>query len=439
MMDAKESPWYKKLHWQIFAGMVLGAAIGIPVNILTSGGGMDPSVQAYLSKIGGEMGGLFLKLLKMIVVPLVMTSLITGVTNTGNMRGLGRLGWQAMVYYMTTSLLAILVGLVLVNAIEPGVDLDREELGSLASGQETSLIESVQDEKGLGTILWGLVSRLVPDNPVRAMAEGDMLSIIFFSLLFGVFVTLVGGQAGKRLSEFFSAAFEVMMAMTLFILYLAPLGVLGFVLHASVSQGAGVFKALGWYMLTVWIGLCVHAMITLPLLIRLLAARSAWRHAKNMSSALLTAFSTASSNGTLPLTMQCLEKRAGVENRISSFVLPLGATINMDGTALYEAVAALFIAQLYGFDLDLSQQLVVAITALLASVGAAAIPHAGLVMMVIVLEAVGLPTEAVGLIIAVDRLLDMGRTCVNVWSDSVAGLVLQRFQGGNAGLDLKKS
>jgi Na+/H+-dicarboxylate symporter len=220
-----------------------------------------------------------------------------------------------------------------------------------------------------------------------------------------------------------------MMRMTMFVICFAPIGVLGFMVYAAAGKGLDVFKALGWYAVTVSVGLVIHSCITLPILVYMLARRSPWEFAKAMSPALFTAFSTASSNGTLPLTITCVEERAGISNRISAFVLPLGATINMDGTALYEAVAVLFIAQLTGHDLSLAQQGVVALTALMVSVGAAGIPHAGTVMMVVVLSAVGLPIEFVGLILAVDRVLDMFRTTVNVWSDSTCCAVVARYEG----------
>jgi Na+/H+-dicarboxylate symporter len=228
--------------------------------------------------------------------------------------------------------------------------------------------------------------------------------------------------------RFFEGFFAVMMRLTLAVVALAPIGVFGFMLSASAGHGLAAFEALGLYALTVFAGLLLHAGVTLPTIVWVLAKRSPLQHAKTMTPALLTAFSTASSNGTLPLTMKCVEE-SGVPNEVSSFVLPLGATINMDGTALYEAVAVLFIAQVYGMDLSLGQQAVVALTALLASVGAAGIPHAGTVMMVVVLSAVGLPTTAVGLILAVDRVLDMCRTTVNVWSDSVAAVVVAKMAG----------
>jgi Na+/H+-dicarboxylate symporter len=256
-----------------------------------------------------------------------------------------------------------------------------------------------------------------------------ILGVIFFSLLFGVFITVVGGEHAAMLTGFFRAAFEVMMKMTMFIIKTAPVGVLGFMLYASAGAGIGVFIPLGWYMITVFLSLCVHAFVTLPLLLLLLARRSPLEYFKAMQPALLTAFSTASSNGTLPLTLASVEKRAGISNRISSFVLPLGATINMDGTALYEAVAVLFIAQATpDVDLGVAEQVTVAFTALLASIGAAGIPHAGTVMMIVVLGAVGLPLESVGLILAVDRILDMCRTSVNVWSDSTACAVVSRYE-----------
>jgi len=237
---------------------------------------------------------------------------------------------------------------------------------------------------------------------------------------------LVGGEHGKRLASLFESAFEVMMRMTAWVISLAPIGVACFMIYATSTQGIAVFATLAWYMLAVFTALVVHATVVLPLLVRTIGKRSPLEFARQMSPALLTAFSTASSNATLPLTIDCVERRAGVSNQTSSFVLPLGATINMDGTALYEVVAVLFIAQATGMELTIAQQVLVALTALIASVGAAGIPHAGLVMMAIVLQAVGLPLEAQGMIIAVDRVLDMCRTAVNVWSDSCGCVIVDR-------------
>ncbi len=366
-----------------------------------------------------RLGGLFLRMLQMVAVPLIVTSLITGVMGLGHADRLGKMFARTLFYYAMTSLLAIVTGLAMVNLIRPGLGGELNLPGGdvvVASGS-------------LGEVLFQQVETMIPKNPIAALAESNFLSIICFSLAFSIFALIVGGKTADTVREFFAAAFEVMMAMTMAIIQLAPLGVFFLMLYVTSTQGVEVFKSLGWYMLTVVCALAFHAMITLPLIIKFVARRDPLQFVQAMSPALLTAFSSASSNGTLPLTLASVEQRAGVSNRVSSFVLPLGATINMDGTALYEAVAVLFIAQLYhGVNLPLSDQLIVAFTALLASVGAAGIPHAGLVMMVIILQAVKLPVEMQGIIIAVDRVLDMCRTSVNVWSDACGCAVIAHFE-----------
>ncbi len=252
--------------------------------------------------------------------------------------------------------------------------------------------------------------------------------MITFSILFSVFVIRAADATRKTMTSFFEAMFEVMMGMTMFIIHLAPVGVLAFMTYAMASQGLEIFKTLAWYMLTVFLALCVHGLIVLPLLVKWLGKSSPWKLVRATSPALMTAFSTASSNAALPLTISCMKENTNVSNRTITFVLPLGATINMDGTALYEVVAVLFIAQAsVGFELTLMSQVIVAFTALLASIGAAGIPHAGLVMMAIVLQAVGLPLDAQGIIIAVDRLLDMCRTTVNIWSDICGCSVIEQL------------
>jgi len=373
----------------------------------------------YVAVWSKFVGDLFLRLLRMITVPLIVTSLVVGVSGLGQTRRLGSMFGKTLLYYVTTSLLAVSTGILMVNLVRPGVNAE------LPGGGQPDIL---QGEQSLADVFVNLVNSMIPPNPVHALAEGDFLSIITFSILVGLFIIKVGGDSGRRLQSFFQAGFDVMMEMTQAVIKLAPVGVLAFMLFATTTQGLEIFKTFALYMLTVFLALLFHAVITLPLILRFVARRSPWEYSKAMVPALLTAFSTASSNGTLPLTMTSVEERAGVSNRVSSFVLPLGATINMDGTALYEAVAVLFIAQSYTGGLTLGQQIVVAVTALLASVGAAGIPSAGLVMMAIVLQAVGLPIEAVGLIIAVDRVLDMGRTSVNVWSDSCGCAVLSRFE-----------
>ena len=469
------------LHWQILIGMIVGAAIGLLLNLSLSttdvtvseaipqhlskvelhdstntitittithdnvetvyeiGGKFDakyadlqsfkadqPSLhavfeshgQSWARQIGNlckRLGGLFLRMLQMVAVPLIVTSLTVGVMGLGQAERLGRMFRRTMLYYICTSFLAIVTGLIMVNLIQPGVGTGLNSQSPVAYATASS---------SLSEVLLGQLETLIPTNPIHSLAEGDFLSIISFTIVFAIFALMIGGKTATTISNFAQAGFDVMMKMTMAIIALASLGVMLLMLYVTATHGSAIFSSLAWYMLAVFLALVVHACVTLPLILKFVAGRNPWEFAKAMSPALLTAFSSASSNGTLPLTMANIEQRAGVRNQTSSFVLPLGATINMDGTALYEVVAVLFIAQLVGIDLTLADQLVVALTALLASIGAAGIPHAGLVMMVIVLQAVDLPVEKQGLIIAVDRILDMCRTSVNVWSDSCGCAVI---------------
>ena len=402
--------------------MGLGAALGLALNWAGAEGAVDSAIVSNVAMVGKKVGDLFLRLLQMLVVPLIVSSLITGVTGMGDLRTLGSIGGRAIIFYLTTSFLAILTGIFVVNLINPGVGA---ELALLEEGAAEGVV--AQAPGGIGLVLWEQLESLIPKNPLAAATRGDMLPVIFFALLIGVFIGIAEHREGSAdasvVRRFFSGLFDVMMQMTLFVVKFAPIGVFGFTLYAAAGKGPAAFQVLGWYVLSVFVALLIHATITLPTILRVFTGRSPIAYMRSMTTALVTAFSTASSNGTLPLTMQNVED-AGVRPQVTSFVLPLGATINMDGTALYEAVAVLFIAQVYGIDLTIAQQGLVALTALLASIGAAGIPHAGMVMMVVVLNAVGLPTSAVALILAVDRILDMCRTTVNVWSDSIAAAVV---------------
>lgn len=373
-------------------------------------------------QVGGwckKIGGLFLRMLQMVSVPLIITSLLSGILSLSGRQGVGSMFRRTLGYYLTTSLLAILTGLLLVNMLRPGLQTtDSTPAGnsSIDETHQTSLVD----------VMFAQIEAAIPSNPLAAITQPNFLSIIAFTIVFGVFAVRVGGTTATRIHELSNAGLEVMMAITTAIIRLAPIGVFFLITAVLATQGSSVFKSLSWYVLTVTAALLIHACITLPLILKFIAKRPPIEYARAMSPALLTAFSSASSNGTLPVTLTSVEQRAGISNRTGSFVLPLGATINMDGTALYEAVAVLFIAQLhYGYNLPLSQQVIVAITALLASIGAAGIPHAGLVMMVIILQAVGLPLEMQGIILAVDRVLDMARTSVNVWSDSCGCAVVE--------------
>ena len=398
-----------KLHWQIVIAFIFAILIGLFI----------PQQVDYVR----WLGDIFLRALKLIIVPLILTSIISGVTNLGGGQNLGRLGLKTISYYVLTSLFAILAGLALVNIIKPGIGAD---LGLKMDVPELAAISG-----GIGDI--GM--RIIPTNIFSALAEADMLAIIFFSILFGYFITKVEGKYSVFMIDLFNSGFEVMMKLTSFIIKFAPLGILGIVAGVVADQAADKSKLLnmvqhlGMYMLTVIGGLAFHGMITLPLILKFLAKADPFLHFKAMSLPLITAFSTSSSSATLPLTMEAVENNSGVPNKISSFVLPLGATVNMDGTALYECVAAMFIAQAYGIELTFIQQMIVVVTALLASIGAAGIPMAGLVMISVVLTAVGLPLEGVGLILAVDRILDMCRTTVNVWSDSCGAVTIAKSEG----------
>ena len=359
----------------------------------------------------------------MIIVPLILTSIVTGVANIGDAQDLGKLGLKTIVYYITTSLFAILTGLLLVNFIQPGVGAD---LGFSKS------IEGIDvSSQGLGNVLM----KMVPTNIFQALASADMLAIIFFSILVGFFLMKIAKEYKDPLLNLFNGGFELMMKITSFVIKFTPLGIFGIV-AAVVAEQAGdrqalldITQRLGMYMAAVLGGLFFHAFITLPVLLRLIGKVNPYKHFQAMTTPLLTAFSTSSSSATLPLTMDAVENNVGVSNKITSFVLPLGATVNMDGTALYECVAAMFIAQAYGIHLSFLSQIVVVFTALLASIGAAGIPMAGLVMITVILSAVGLPLEGVGLILAVDRILDMCRTTVNVWSDSCGSAIIAKTEG----------
>jgi Na+/H+-dicarboxylate symporter len=484
------SPFRLALHWQIFIGMIAGAIIGVSLNLFASSRSVrvtdglpdgftsmeivdtsgrvqiqmlqgdqvarelviDPTVAgddryrsldqlkakepeiamlyathggSWAQSIGGafkRLGNLFLRMLQMVAVPLIVTSLVTGVMGLSG-HAVGRMFSRTLFYYVSTSMLAIITGLVAVNLIRPGLR------GGIQVAGADQANKVVNEAPPLGGIIFNQIEAMIPSNPLGALVEPNFLSIIAFTIAFSIFALRIGGTTATRVQEAASTAFAVIMAMTTAIIRLAPIGVFFLMGYVTSTQGIAVFQSLGWYVVAVALALAFHAMVTLPLILKYVAKRNPREFAQAMSPALLTAFSSASSNGTLPLTMSCVEERAGISNRTGSFVLPLGATINMDGTALYEAVAVMFIAQLhFGFNLPLSQQVVVALTALLASVGAAGIPHAGLVMMVIILQAVNLPVELQGIILAVDRVLDMARTSVNVWSDACGCAVIETME-----------
>ncbi len=419
------------LHWQILIALVLAVIAGV----LTGKDAAIFSISFYA--IYAFLGSLFLNALKMIIVPLIVSSIIVGIAGIGGGRGLGRIGGKTLLYYVITSLLAILTGLVLVNLFTPGIinGVPLQSIFNLDSGAAAAVTERVAG-RGIADIADVFLS-MVPSNIIAAAANGQMLGLIFFSLVFGFFMTRINEAYAEAQFNFWHGLHETMLKITDWVMLFAPLGV--FALVAKVIAGmqgedlATLATSLGTFFMTVLLALAVHMFVSLPLLLKLVGRVSPRRHFRAMSPALLTAFSTASSSATLPMTMECVEKNAGVSNRTSSFVLPLGATVNMDGTALYECVAAMFIAQAYGIELSLTTQFLVVTIALLTSIGVAGIPAASLVAISIILAAIGLPAEAIGLILAVDRVLDMCRTTVNVFSDSCGAVIIASTEG-EAGL-----
>jgi proton glutamate symport protein len=370
----------------------------------------------------GWIGDLFMQLLRMIIIPLVLTSIISGVATVGGGATIGRLFTKTLGYYVLSSSFAVVTGLLLVNLIRPGVG------STLAASAVHELPELATPSSPID-----LLFDIVPQNVVQAAANADMLAIIFFSIVFGAAISVLPERSRTTLTNLFDALFQAMMRLTNGIIFFLPLGVFGLIAAMVGTTGFGAFRALAWYVITLGSGLTLHLLVGLPLLLILLGRISPKIHFANMREPLLVAFSTSSSGATLPVTMAVVEEKVGVSNRVGSFVLPMGATVNMDGTALFECVGALFIAQVLGFDLTLVQQLIVVLTAILASIGAAAVPSAGLVVIFIVLEAINLRGPEVNIIVgsmlAIDRPLDMYRTAVNVFSDSCGAAIVARSEG----------
>ena len=411
-----------RLHNQIFIAMMLGAVIGAVSNTDTRILGLP------LLAVHSTLGSLFVNALKMVVVPLITSALISAMINISAGKDLSRLGLKTMAWYVGTTTLAVLTALLLFNLLKPGV-LNNEPVGErLGLAADTGAVVAGMAARGAGDFA-GIILQVFPPNIIQAGAEGQLLGLIVFSILFGMFLRKQDGPAAQTLKDVVVGFYNTMEAITLFIIRFAPLGVYALIAKTVTLTGYDAIEPLAWFFFSVLLALFVHAFVVLPILIRLMAQRSPTRHIQAMTPALLTAFSSASSSATLPLTIECVEKRSGVSNRTASFVLPLGATVNMDGTALYECAAVLFIAQAYGLDLSLASQALIVITAILTSIGVAGIPSASLVAITLILTTVGLPAEAIGLILATDRVLDMARTAVNIWGDSVGAVIIGRSEG----------
>lgn len=424
-----------QLHWQILIALGLAALVGVFSH--------GPDSIQFLSEsttIGSVtllsffefIGKIFLNALKMLIVPLIVSSIIVGVAGIGSAENLGRLGGRTLLFYATTTLAGILIGLFLVNVINPGVVKNDqgvpEKVGErLALDQYAEEAKSKVGDKGAGDVVEIFV-RMVPPNIVKAAAEGQMLGLIVFSLLFGFFMTHLPHENAEPLYRFWDGVFKVMMSMTEFVMAFAPIGVFGLVAAVILKTGFDGVEPLLWFALTVILALAFHVLVTLPILLTKLAKVNPWRFYRAISPAMLMSFSTASSSATLPVTMDCIENNVGVSNKISSFVLPLGATVNMNGTALYECVAAMFIAQAFGIDLGFGTQFTIVVIALMTSIGVAGIPSASLVAIAVILVAVGLPVEAVGVLFVTDRVLDMLRTSVNVIGDATCATIIAALE-----------
>ncbi len=409
-----------KLHWKIFIAIVVALAAG----------SLTPT-ESTLFKAYDFLGTLFLNALKMIIVPLIVSSIISSMAGLGEGDHLGRLGGKTILYYTCSSLLAILIGLAVVNVTTPGISNGEPAGAQLNLGTDkTELDNALAKVEGRGgSDVLDIFTRMVPKNIFSAAHEGQMLGLIFFSILFGVFMTRISSQYQTTLKQFWQGVSDTMVAITMFIMEFAPIGVFCLIAETVSATGFGAFKPVLGFFLTVVVALALHTFVAMPLALAVLGRVKPILHFKAMSPALLTAFSTASSSATLPLTMECVEERAGVSRKTTSFVLPLGATVNMDGTALYECVAAMFIAQAYGLDLSLATQFTIVLVALLTSIGVAGIPAASLVAIVVILAAVGLPPEGIGILMVTDRILDMMRTAVNVFGDTCATVIIAKSEG----------
>lgn len=379
-------------HYQIFIGIVFGIIFGLAFPNLV-----------FIVK---PFGVIFLKLLKLMVVPLIFVSLVDGVARVGSAERLSALGFRTAVFYLATNALSVITSLFLVNTIRPGD-------GVKIFGEKPAVPPPPTD-----------FLNFIPQNFFKSLVEGDTMQIIFVALFFGVGLVAIK-EKGKMLRELFSELNEWILKIVSFVMRLAPIGVFGLLAGMVQAFDWQALQGVGKFALTLLLGLLIHGCITLPLLFKIFSKRSLKEFVKTMEPALFTSFSTSSSAATLPVTMDCIENRAKIPKDIAGFVLPIGATVNMDGTAMYEAAACLFVAQSLGIDLNLGQQLIVFFTAALAAIGAAAIPSAGLVTLAMVLTAVHLPLEGIGFLLAIDRPLDMSRTVVNVWGDMVACAVIE--------------
>ena len=390
------------LSSKILMGLILGAIAGLVAG---------PDNLGLIKKWIAPIGTLFINLIKMIIVPLVFASLVVGAASLGDVKKLGRIGIKTMIFYLGTTAVAVIIGIAMSLALNPGIGL-KLPIDAVYKGKEAPSIMDV-------------LVNMVPSNPIKAMETGDMLQIIVFALFVGIGITLVG-QRAKIVESFFDGFAEVTYKIVNIIMSVAPYGVFALIMPVVAANGPKILIPLASVIAAVYIGCILHMGLVYTSAISILGRMSPVKFFKGLLPAQLIAFSTCSSAATLPVNMKCTQENLGVSKEVSSFVLPLGATINMDGTAIYQGVCALFVAQVYGIDLTLSQMLIIVLTGTLASIGTAGVPGAGLIMLTLTLQSVNLPIEGIALIAGIDRILDMIRTTVNITGDAVAAVYIQR-------------
>jgi Na+/H+-dicarboxylate symporter len=429
-------------HWQILIALVLASVTALTLRALF--GGADETSSGGKLVLGALescrfVGNLFMRALKMIIVPLIVTAVVSGITGMKGVQGFGRLGLKTMAFYLTSSLAAIIVGLLLVNLIQPGLVNGKPNEAILAAFEENKAktdpadiakVEAATQREGKDFL--SLFEAMLPENIVFAASDnGQLLGVIVFSIMFAIATTQLPGAMGENVRDFFIAANEAMIIVTTWIMAVAPIGVYALILPVIYEAGLDIFLQLGKYFFTVMLALSVHFAIILPLALKFIGKVDPIAHFKAVRPALLVAFSTSSSFATLPVTMRTIQENAGVSKRIASFTLPLGSTINMNGTALYECVAVIFVAQVMGIHLGLGAQFFIVVAALLTSIGVAGIPSASLVAILLILKNSGIPNAEVAVVtlLAVDRLLDMSRTAVNVYSDCCAAVIIGHSEG----------
>ena len=417
------------LHWQILIAIILAFIAGLWMFGIKESTGSQPAVLGVeIIAAFNFVGKIFLNALKMIIVPLITSSIIVGVAGIGSGGDLGALGGKTLLFYATTTLAAILIGLFVINTIGPGYIDGQPAKDALSLSASVEDVRAKVGDKGAGDVAEIFV-RMVPPNIVKAAADGQMLGLIFFAILFGYFMTHLSHDFAEPLFKFWNGIFHVMMKMTEFIMKFAPIGVFGLVGAVIAEAGLKATGPLALFAIAVLLALALHAFGTLMFLLRFVGRVKPLKTLIGGSQAMLTAFSTASSSATLPITMESVEDNIGVSNKISSFVLPLGATVNMNGTALYECAAALFLAQAYGLELTFAVQFTIVAIALMTSIGVAGVPSASLVAIAIILGAIGIPLEAIGVLMVFDRILDMCRTSINVWGDMCCATIVARLEG----------